>query len=714
MHGVKRAILRAGFFSRVFLAVAMVFLPAVAQARDQDDAELRAMLQKWLENNTAASPPPCEKDCFVLSTLTLGGAVGGPMSFRLTGSTLVEGPTKVPLFGPSGQVRLEDLSLNGAPPTLGFEDEHYFCIIAGARSFTLTGRMTLGDDEMLTVIGPLVSLDARLSQGRIIEGARQSGLSGATIHFDPMTPESQSEAESRTPKVFRLSRAVRIGKETGFVYRLVMSQGTDIGTVRLPLVYGEKVQEVSGSRGWTSSGGALLLPTTGKEADVTITGVLGEAPDGTSAAQPRGGQHQEGPRSFVAEERSAYEWWLVESDPEYSVEMGGDAKLVDNSKSPIPPTLPTARTFLVQRGQRLEVTSTSLARGEVLAAVARTMRRFVSVTARGEVIGDETIQYDNNGLDHLTFTPSGQPMYLSTDGQAGRILHLAAGSPQMLVPLQLGAHQLRVQTLSETGLWPLLGVVTVPMSDYPLTTSAIEVTVGLPPDIHPVAVIGGDRARWIFAQGQVLAALFGAAVACFAFRTRKTRVLGSLVTVGLLFVSPTVFFVATAGLFFAGAVFLASRFLRGNLLLAASAAALIVSMFGARWALSGDLTDDTGPGLFVQSPSLPVPESSRPVTAMADSIDTRAGITPISLSMPTSERYVQTSRQLVTSKRPFTPRILYTTQTFLVGLELAWLAIIVLLVHAHKEKLVVLLGSVKARLARRPETPAVDVEFPPC
>ena len=124
------------------------------------------------------------------------------------------------------------------------------------------------------------------------------------------------------------------------------------------------------------------------------------------------------------------------------------------------------------------------------------------------------------------------------------------------------------------------------MSDYPLTTSAVDVTVGLPPDIHPVAVIGGDRSRWVFAQGQVLAALFGVAVACFAFRTRKTRVLGSLVIVGLLFVSPSVFFLATAGLFFAGAVFLASRFLRGNLLLAASAAALIVVDVRARGGLS--------------------------------------------------------------------------------------------------------------------------------
>ncbi len=672
-----------------------LFTSSAARAgnRPDENAELGAILRQWLESKEVPAPPPeCQKDCFVLSTMVLNGAVGEPIAFDLKGGVLADGVTKIPLFGPASQVRLDRVTINGTTPVLGFEDDHYYLLTA-ERSFTLRGTLTLSSssDQMLTVIGPLVALDARLTQGRLVEGSKLSGLAQSMLHFDPMTPESQSEAESRTPKIFRLSRAVRIGKDTGFVYRLVMSQAKELGVVRLALPYGEKVQEVSGARGWTSDDHELLLPTTGTQADITITGALDP-----SAAK-------DGVRSFAIDARSAYEWWLIESDPDYRVEIGEEGKLVDNSQSPIPPTMPTARTFLVQRGQHLEVDAKSLVRGEVLAAVARTERRFVSITGRGEIIGDETVLYDNNGLDHLTLTPSGQPMYASTDGRPGRILHTHVGAPEMLVPLEIGAHSLRVQTLSQTRMWPLLGLISVPMSDYPLTTSLVEVTVGLPADVYPVALFGGDSARWVFARADFVAALLGISGACFGFRTRKTRILGSLATVGLWLVSREAFVVATALLFLVGAVFLASRFLRGNWLLGASAAALLVAMFGARSVLMGDATDEPKRELFVQVPTLPQPESTFVDPRSGGSMETKRGVTPVSLSMPTSERYVQTSRQLVTSKRPFVPRLVYATSSFFVGLEIAWLGVLGMLVFAHRTQLAALVNRVKVRLSRRAE-----------
>lgn len=694
---------RASRLLWVCLLVPSLFASGVARAGGRDDEVLtRDVLKQWLkEDLQPVPPPPCDKDCFALSSMSLRGAVGEPMAFVLEGRVLADGPVKVPLFGPANEVRLDDLSLDGASPVLGFEDDHYY-LLTGARRFTLRGTLTLASDQMLTVVGPLVGLDAKLTQGRMVEGAKLSGLASTTIHFDPMTPESQSEAESKIPKIFRLSRSVRIGKETAFVYRLVMSQATELGTVRLGLFHGERVQEVSGARGWTSSATELSLPLAGKEADITITGVL-EA----RAAK-------EGVRSFGTDERSAYEWWLVESDPDFRVELGGEAKQVDNNQSPIPPTMPTARTFLVQRGQHLEVDAKSLVRGEVLAAVARAQRRFVSVTSTGEIIGDETISYDNNGLDHLRFTPSGQPMYLSSDGVPGRIFHTQAGSKEVLVPLGVGAHKLRIQTLSETRLWPLLGVIRIPMSDYPLTTSAVEVTVGLPADVVPLALFGGDSFRWVFARADWIAALLGFAFACFGFRTKRTRILGSLATVGLWLVSREAFVVAAAGLFLTGAVFLASRFLRGNMLLGASAFAFLIALFGARSALSGDATAEPKRELFVQAPSIPQPESFHPDGRPTGSIDSKAGVTPVSLSMPTSERYVQTSRQLVTSKRPFVPRVVYATPAFFLGLEAAWLAVVAMLVLGHRAGLTALLARVKERLSRRAEPAGgkADEAFP--
>jgi hypothetical protein len=136
-------------------------------------------------------------------------------------------------------------------------------------------------------------------------------------------------------------------------------------------------------------------------------------------------------------------------------------------------------------------------------------------------------------------------------------------------------------------------------------------------------------------------------------------------------------------------------------------------MFGARSALNGDATDEPRRELFVQSPSIPQPESFYPEGRPTGSIDTKAGVTPVSLSMPTSERYVQTSRQLVTSKRPFAPRLVYATPAFFFGLEGVWLGVVGMLIVAHKEALAKLLARVRERLSRRAEPVASPSAWPP-
>ena len=71
---------------------------------------------------------------------------------------------------------------------------------------------------------------------------------------------------------------------------------------------------------------------------------------------------------------------MIEADPEHRVAVGGEGKLVETTQSPIPPTMPGSRVYLVQRNQQIEVDAKSLVRGDVLAAVARTNRRFVAIT----------------------------------------------------------------------------------------------------------------------------------------------------------------------------------------------------------------------------------------------------------------------------------------------------------------------------------------------
>jgi hypothetical protein len=512
----------------------------------------------------APPPEPCKEDCFLLSSLSLHGSVSGSMTFELKGGIRAKEQIKVPLFGPPGQVRLDDVTIDGAPAAIGFDGDRYH-VFTSARAFTVRGRVTLGTDQMLAVTGPIVAVDAHLASGRLVEGERLSGVVSAVLHFDPMT--EGAEAKPKTPPVFRLARALRFGRETSFTYKLTASQGNDLGTIRLPLRYGEKVSDVQGATGWSVEGEELLLPTSGHEAEITIAGTLPNSSVGSAKA-------------FSPDARSAYEWWLVEADPEHRVDAGGEPKLVETSQSPIPPAFPGARVYLVQKGQALEVDARSLVRGDVLAAVARTHRRHVAITGPGELISDETIGYDNNGLDHLMVTPAGKAMYLSTDQDAQRILHTTAGAKEVLVPMRAGTHQLRLQSLAEAKLWPVVGALSIPPSTYPLATSAAETTIGLPEYVHPLVVLGGDRARWAFARGDLVAIALGIALACFGFRTAKTRALASVCTAGLWFVSKEGFVVATSGLFLAGAIFLASRFVRGTWLLVASGLLTVIALLG--------------------------------------------------------------------------------------------------------------------------------------
>jgi hypothetical protein len=654
----------------LFAVLAILIFPALAQAEEKEST--------------------CTEDCWILSELVLRGAVGAPLTFELRGAVRSGHAEKIPLFGPPGQVRLDDVAIDGGKPHVAFDSDHYY-LVTNARQFTLRGKITLGNDQMLSVPGPLLAVDAHLAKGRLVEGEKLSGVSGAVLHFDPSNADDKSE-KPRAPMTFHLSRAIRFANETGFVYRLVASQGTDLGTLELELPNGEKVHEVQGSKDWKVDGKRLVLPTSGKEAEITISGSL--------PAETK-------PRTFSLDSRSPYEWWMIEADPEHRVSIGGEAKLVETSQSPIPPAMPGARVFLVQRGQSIEVESKSLVRGDVLAAVARTERRFIAVTGAGELIVDESVAYENNGLDHLMLVPAGKPMYLSTDQAPQSILHVEAGAKDVLVPLRPGPHALRVQSLSDVRIWPLLGKLDLPASEYPLATSAIEVTVGLPENVRPVAVLGGDRSRWAFSKADLIAPALGILVACFGFRTRKTRAIGALATAGLWFVSKEGFVVAAGLLFVVGAIFLVSRFLRGTWLFVASGGLVVVALVAGKFVLSSDSALEPEHEMLVDRPSLPTPEASHVALAKDGSLDTKAGVTPVSMSFPTSDRYVHTSRQLVTQQRPFHPRILYVTSTLVGIMHAAWIALVAALLWSHRDRLAALKAKIIERLTRRPDSPAL-------
>jgi hypothetical protein len=651
----------------------------IAPSARAGDAELEIMLRDWLvAHNQMQKPEPCTTHCYLLSTLMLTGAVGDPLHFEMHGGVLVDEEVHVPLFGMPQHVRIDDLTINGAPATVGFEGESFY-VLTRARSFVLRGTLTLLEDEGLKVVGPVNSLDVKLTRGRVTEGSSMSGVENVMLHFDPMTPESLSKAKVKS--VFRLSRALRIGKEKTFNYRLTLSGSDELGTVTIPLRYGEHVREVSGSEGWSQDASEVRLPLSGHDADVTITGVFDKL------------------TSLRTDERSAYEWLLVEGEPDTLLSFDGDVKQVDLAQSPIPATLPSARLFLVQRGQHLDVDQQSLLQGEQLSAVVRDERHFFAFTPLGEVIHDGTYVYDNNGLERLFVTPAGKPMFVSVDGSPTRVLRASGHGSDFLVQLPTGPHRFRVQTLSADKIRMFGGMLSPELPSHALATSRASVTMGLPDNVLPLFLFGGDKTRSAFSVADLVAVLLGSAAAAMGFRTRRTRILGAVVLSGLWLVSHSFFVVAAATLFCVGGVFVASRFLRGNWLVVASGACVVMSLIGGKIAI-GVANAEYAREIFVAEAT---PSQEQSFTPPREGPDGKPLIVPVQLSIPISETYVGTSRQLVSAERPFRPRLVYLTTTTLNVIQVGWLGLCAWLLLLHRVALTGLVTRALERLRKRPE-----------
>jgi hypothetical protein len=686
----------------------------------------------WLAQRSAATP--CTEHCFVLTRLRLTGAADGDMRFALEGAVLADKPLAVPLFGSPTRAHIDHVTENGKPAAVGFEDDHWF-VLTASRHFVIEGSLTLAGDLTLTIPGPLDALDAELARGHVVEGAHLSGLAGLTVHFDRDVGAAAAE-----PPVFQLSRAVRIGRETTFEYHLVLRSGNDLGVVRLPLAFGEKVLDVHGSTGWTLQSAELVLPTAGRVADITIAGTLPLLP------------------RFEPDSRSAYEWWLVESDVEHRLTTGGDARHVDVAQSPIARTLPNARLFFVARGQHLEVSAQALVATEALAAVVRDHQRKIILTGPGDLVTDDVLTYDNDGIDWLSWPADGRAVFLGTDGRAERLMRQADGARDLLVPLRMGSHSVHLQSLASVAIGELGGALKVPTPSHALTTSHVTVQVGLPARVHPLAVLGGDEAWFAFSRWDAAVLVASIVLAAALLRGRLRRVLGVAVLVGLWFAVPFAWEVVVGATLVLTAWSWARLLPRGLRVVARIGLAVLVLVVGAmaRPTSRGTGAGDYGalaPGSsspvagdeggraapFSKTPAAPTPSPAEDVDGYEDldkngvgnlpvfgqaigSMNMRRavggiaqGVAPVELPLPAYERSVVVSRELVTRDRPLVANVYYITTAGLAPLVGVWLACVAWLARLYAAAIADFVRRLRERLARRsdPDPGPAPAAVPP-
>jgi hypothetical protein len=597
----------------------------------------------------------------------------------------------------------------GARATLGFEDGHYF-VRTSSPHFVIRGKLDLPEDRTLTIVGPLVALDTEVKGGRVTEGAHLTALAATAIHFD-----AEGDAPPAQPTVFSVARALRVGKSIEFEYKVSAQSGTDLGVIHFPLRYGERVVDVAGATGWRTEGEELLLPTTGKRADMTITGTLANV------------------ASFAPDSRAPFEWWLLESDAEHRVLATGDAKQHDASESPIVRREPNSRLFLVQRGQHLDVTVQTLQSLDVLAATIRSHSRMLVLTTAGDLVMQDTLTYDNNGLDYLYFTPDGRPLYLATDGASERVMH-KDGSDDLMIPMRLGQHTVTVQLLGQTSIGALFGRVAMPGPRVPLATGSEDLTFGLPAAVHPFLVTGGEQTTLPFSLSSDGVALgLSIVAAMLALRGWKKRSLGAATMLGLWFVSKPLFALAIA----AGVISILwplvarlSKTTRRVTLALGLLGAVVIGMPMVMMSKS-EQKPPTAPA-FVGTEDMAQQHANAPAAdelmmktkneaTKEQAIDVRMGagayasqlargglldgVRPVALTMPGYTNTAYASRQLVTPSRTFVPVVYYVTDNALALLGLLWLACAAGLAWLSRDRLAALRDAVRAALAPKPAAP---------
>jgi hypothetical protein len=695
------------------LSATSALTPSLAHAGPSLPSELDG-LAEWLSHK--AGKPVCAARCFALDDLELHGDGGrGELRFVLRGAVLAEGVVDVPLFGTPADVRLEDVKLDGHAATIGFDGDHYF-LHTDARSFTLEGRIVLGEARALTVVGPVNALHGKLEAGRIVEGSSFSGLLGRVLHFDDGAPPKPVEVNA--PPVFELSRSFRLGHEPSFEYRLGIRSGAEIGEVRLPLGLDERVVAVDGSADWKVSDGTLRMTLAGKAASVVIRGTLG----GLGSLEGK---------SLSPDPRAQSETWTFDPDDEHRVRVVGDGLRLDRDKSAMP-LGQHGQVWLLQRGRHLQLSTSTLGTMRALAATMHRSSSTVVLGERGDVVIDQTFQYAAEGVDFTALQLAGKPLYLATDGRADRLVRDGADEASLALPLLDGTHQARVQSLAhlEPNRWA--GLLELPSTHAAMPVTHAEVRIGLPERIEPIAVLGGDRPRLLLSLGALALAAIGGVIGAWLGKRSSTRALGAIAGIGFAASLPTLFVasVATAALAAIGrAAFVrmsGSPRRRFGMLAAAVASALLgvallanvrSDKLAAAPESGGFAVGQTHPALTyasatpaaepplerakdVDSDGKPAAPGSpamvdtvtrdrervdTPVGGVGAALSTGEGTRSVAMALPQARRWLSVDAELVTADRPLRPRVWYVTTDLVNALLAAWIAASLLLAWRHRD-----------------------------
>ncbi|MCP4156741.1 MAG: hypothetical protein GY757_54005, partial [bacterium] len=196
--------------------------------------------------------------------------------------------------------------------------------------------------------------------------------------------------------------------------------------------------------------------------------------------------------------------------------------------------------------------------------------RKVIWTANDELITEDRVSYENNGLDYIPFDCKGKPVYFEVDEKAKTLLsenHSQKGSAdqkdRLLVPLEKGEHSFRVQGVSQLSPSLLGGFLRVPVAEHELTAGRSSVRVGVPAGIYPIWLFGGERVDDLVSVRDVF--FIGLTLLCVLIFLKGTgkRLVGFICLVGTYIMFPMLYSLLSLGIVAIFLGYLINRSLKG-------------------------------------------------------------------------------------------------------------------------------------------------------
>lgn len=586
-----------------------------------------------------------EEKVYALEEVVVSGDLA-TNTLRLEGSgEVISGENvKVYLFGPSSDILIRDVLVNGNKTPVSFDANGYY-FLSGKGAFKFEGALdirTIGQIRLYAK-GPVNKISFKLKNGYAVEGEVYGAINKAIV----------VQRSEKTAMLVEGSFKFDYAERNTFQYVInYKAFGTSLGRYELDLPNGEIISDVSGAYKWEQNGNRLILDLESGAATVKVTGLFSS---NNLRVPLKEGRHNV----------------LIESDPEKKITISSSAEEIDLTQSTINPSYSNARAFLAAYKDTFNIEVKQLGLMPSLAASVRSADNRVAVTEKGSIVGELNYQYANTGVDYITLDVDATPLYAST--QSGPVKLTKDNKLLLSFPKTQYGNLDFVYFTTRNPIAPI-DFIDIPLAESDLPISTATTQIYLPQNLFILWVFGAQGGSEL--PSIEFAILFIAFVAGIGYALKKKikfMLYYFIFSVGLFMLSPFVlvlFLLASLIELARKHIKMPGGALAGALIIIAVLGGLFF-LFIVTWQLG---VYNVGQGATYHSKSLDISneEEIPQFSGMekvglgegAITIPTKTGVLPVKLELPYMGKQIRVTNYLVTKENQQNIRILVIADYF--------------------------------------------------